>query len=93
MFVGRTKAVTKLLARSLAVDAVAKRLQARPVGDRPIVAWHEVPGKAERHSTPASVRERRGLGKTSNGWHAERGEFIQQRDENDDFPSVACDLR
>ena len=44
MFFGPTKGVTKLLARSL--DAITKRLQARPVGDTPIVAWHEVPGKA-----------------------------------------------
>jgi hypothetical protein len=28
------------------LDAIAKCLPARPVGTTPIVAWHEVPGKA-----------------------------------------------
>src|SRR5271157_6358493 len=32
-------------------DAVAKCLQARPVGTTPIVAWHEVPGKGAPEST------------------------------------------
>ncbi len=54
MFFGPTKGVTKLLVRSL--DAITKRLQARPVGDTPIVAWHEVPGKASSKEPFRRVR-------------------------------------
>ena len=34
----------------------AKCLQARPVGTTPIVAWHEVPGKASLERTVCRVR-------------------------------------
>src|SRR5271166_730657 len=37
--------------RNRTLDAVAKCLQARPVGTTPIVAWHEVPGKGAPEST------------------------------------------
>jgi hypothetical protein len=33
------------------LDAVAKWLQARPVGTTEIVAWHEVPGKVALERT------------------------------------------
>src|ERR1700724_2352379 len=38
------------------LDAVAKCLPARPGGTTPIVAWHEVPGKASLERTVPSVR-------------------------------------
>jgi hypothetical protein len=41
-----TEYVTVIPKVGTELDAVAECSQARPVGTTPIVAWHEVPGKA-----------------------------------------------
>src|SRR5271165_2338 len=48
--------ISKKILNKVILDAVAKCLQARPVGTTPIVAWHEVLGKRPSKEPSRRVR-------------------------------------